>query len=77
MSTADVFYLIAIIFMVVHMVVLVVVVSTVLNFIRQIKTTASRLERGFSSIKFAQYSVQLSLLKHALGFLRKRGGDTR
>lgn len=74
MNVTELFYIIAIIFMIAHLVLLIVGAVVVYRVITTIKTSVNRVERVVSSMSIAKYSLQMTVLKNVLR-LFGRGGE--
>jgi hypothetical protein len=74
MNTSDLFYIVAIVFMVVHLVILVSGAIVLYRFVQGVQTSIHRVERLVSSVSIAKYSFQMTLLKKVLN-LFGRGGE--
>lgn len=73
MSTSDVFYIVAIVFMVVHLIIVMAIAISVIGVIKKIHVVFNELEGRIANFKIATYSVQLAVLKRIMQFFMKGG----
>jgi NADH:ubiquinone oxidoreductase subunit 3 (subunit A) len=73
MNTSDVFYIVAIVFMVVHLIIVTAIAVTIIGVIKKVHTVFDEVYGRITNFKLATYGVQIAVLKSILNFFTKGG----
>lgn len=73
MNTTEVFYIVAIVFMVFHLLIVTVIAISIIGVIKKVHTVFDEVYGRITNFKLATYGVQIAVLKSILGFFTKGG----